>query len=350
MASASDITGKAMTVRGPVGPDELGMSLMHEHLFLDVRKNHLPPPDVTSTELAVWEAKLDLSNLHLARDGEPLQDNYLLTDEEMAVKEVSEFQKFGGGTVVDVTSIGLKRDPLALRRVSDSTGLNVIMGSSWYQKLFHPDDMDQRTVEDLTDEIIRDVNVGVGDTGIRSGIIGEVGINGDPLTANEIKLARASAGASRATGAAISIHFGGAGREKFEVASTIAEEGGDLERTILGHADTIAGDLPLLLELLELGLNIEFDTLGYVWSRGSSFRIPQGQAIPKLIEAGYVQRILLSHDVCHKTHLKSYGGRGYSFIPETFVPHLRSLGVSQEHIDQMLVQNPKRLLTFVAPQ
>ena len=85
-----------------------------------------------------------------------------------------EFRYHGGGSIVEVTSIGIRRDPLAMARVSQATGLNVVMGSGWYQKLYHPADMDQRTVEDMTDEIIRDVTVGVGGTAIRSGIIGEV--------------------------------------------------------------------------------------------------------------------------------------------------------------------------------
>jgi hypothetical protein len=82
-------------------------------------------------------------------------NNYILVDERAAVEEALEFRRFGGQTIVDVTSIGLKRDPLALRRVSEATGLNIIMGSGWYQKVFHPRDMDRRTVEDMADEIDR---------------------------------------------------------------------------------------------------------------------------------------------------------------------------------------------------
>ena len=125
-----------------------------------------------------------------------------------------EFKRAGGNTIVDVTSIGLGRDPMALQQVADATGLNIVMGAGWYQKFYHPDDMDQRTVEDLRDEIIGDIAVGVGGTGVRSGIIGEVGINGNPLTPNEMKSVRASAEASRATGAAITFHHGGWGKEK----------------------------------------------------------------------------------------------------------------------------------------
>ena len=219
-------------------------------------------------------------------------------------------------------------------------------------------------MEDLTDEIVRDVTVGVGDTGIRSGIIGEIGIEGAPITENEIKSIRASGRASRATGAPISFHRGGRGRERLTVIGTLGEEGTDMSRVIFGHSDSIAGDLDLMLELLSHGVYIQFDLLGRV---GAPLRyVPDGddiqmfptsagtatvaEAIPKLIEAGYADRLLLSQDVCNKMHLKKYGGTGYSFILEKFLPEMRSRGVSEEHINMMMVENPKRILTFAEPQ
>ena len=168
--SSSDI-GKVITVRGRVDPELIGITLMHEHLFLDLRKNHLPHPlavdvpgrseplitsdDFPATELEIWESKLDSKNLHLANTLAPISDNYLLTDETVAINEVNSFKKSGGGTIVDVTSIGLKRDPEALRRVSEATGLHLVMGTGYYQKVFHPEDMDERTVENLTSEIVQ---------------------------------------------------------------------------------------------------------------------------------------------------------------------------------------------------
>jgi phosphotriesterase-related protein len=73
-------------------------------------------------------------------------------------------------------------------------------------------------------------------------------------------------------------------------------------------------------------------------------------AIPRLIEEGYADRIVLSQDVCTKVQLKSYGGTGYAFILEKFLPHLRAQGVTEEHLQMMMVGNPKRLLTFVKPK
>ena len=362
-APVPNMAGKAMTVRGPIDPDQLGITLMHEHLFFDPRKLAQPTYNTPATEFALWDQKLTLDNLHLARDRKPIGDNSFFYDEQMAIFEVSDYRYAGGNTFVDVTSKGLRPDPLAMRRVSYATGVNVIMGTAWYQKMFHPEDMDQRTVEELTDEIIRDITIGVGQTGIRSGIIGEVGIEGRPITDNEIKSIRAAARASRATGAAITFHRGGLKREKLQVLSILGEEGADLTRTIMGHSDVIAGDLPFMKELLEQGVYIEFDFLGKLevaLSYGPRTPEPHpggwgstalvAEAVVNLIEAGYEDRVLLSHDVYPKLQYKSYGGTGYAYVLEKFLPHLRTVGVTEEQTNKFMVENPKRALTFVAPQ
>jgi phosphotriesterase-related protein len=352
-----------MTVNGAGDPDRLGLTIMHEHLFIDLWKDKIPPHNAPATEAVLWDQKLSLQNLHLARQSKPIKDNYILGDEAVAIAEAMEFKKNGGSTIVEVTSIGIGRDPMALRRVANATGMNVVMGTGWYQKAYHPDDIDQRTVEDMAAEIVRDVTVGVGDTGIRSGIIGEVGINGEPLTPNEIKSLQASARASRATGAAISLHRGGAGREKLEVVSILGKEGADMSRVIFGHSDSIAWDMPLMLELLNHGVYIQFDTLGmestslFLHPRSHSgdeimglARTPQAvEAIPKLIEMGYEDRILLSQDVCTKTQLKRYGGNGYSFILERVLPTLRRKGVTEDQVNSLMVDNPRRVLAFAEP-
>ena len=369
--AAPNLAGKALTVRGPVDPDQLGVTLTHEHIFIDLRKTHLPhrtwvvegdrlqadrpDEDFPATELAVWEAKLDLANLHLARAVAPIADNYVLSDEKLATRELLAFKHAGGGTVVDATSIGLKRDPLALRRVSEATGLHIIMGTGFYQRVYHPDDMDRRTVDDLTRTIVRDVTVGVHDgvtqTDIRAGVIGEVGINGNPLTTNELKSMRAAARASRLTGAPVMIHLGGEGPEKHTILDIAAEQGVELDHVILGHCDGIADDTPFMLELLRRGVYVAFDNLGREPAVAAPSRTAiAAEAIPRLLDAGYEDRILLSQDICWKTSLKAYAGFGYTFIQEQFLPRLRELGVSEAQIEKLMVANPRRAFTFVAPR
>ena len=346
-----NMTGKAMTVRGEVDPDRLGVTLMHEHLYIDLRRNHLPPQQSTATVLHPFEAKVSLSNLHLAREAYPILDNYLLTDEQAAIEEVSEYRKHGGHTIVDVTSFGLKRDPLGLKRASEATGLNIVMGTGWYQKAFHPQNMDECTVEGLADDIVRDITVGADVTGVRSGIIGEIGINGRPIIENETKSILAAAQASRTTGAAISFHSPPLYDEKHKMLDIAAEGGADLTRVVLGHSDHMAQDVTFMLELLERGVYIEFDVLGrVVTSLSPGYDAIVSSAIPRLIEAGYGNRILLSQDVCWKVHLKRYGGTGYSFVLEKFLPHLLDNSVTEARINEIMVENPKRVLTFGEPK
>ena len=349
----NNVAGKVMTVRGAADPDALGFALMHEHLYLDLRPNHPPNGGMSDSERADWDAPLDLPNLHLARRALPLQDNYVLSDEDDAIAEISRFRELGGGTIVDVTSRGLGRDPAALRRASVATGLHIVMGSGWYQKVFHPADMDGRSVETLTDEIVGDVTVGIGGVGgarIRSGIIGEIGVNGDPITDNEERSVRAAARASLITGAPISFHSPQLKPEKVAILDIVESEGADLSRVILGHSCGMADDVPFMLELLERGVYIQFDTLGVVNTTETGRDHIVAAAIPQLIAAGCADRILLSQDVCWKTHLTRYGGSGYTYIQETFLPYLQTLGVDADAQRQIMVENPKRVLAFAQGQ
>lgn len=365
--SGAEMAGHVQTVCGPIEPSALGFTLTHEHIFIDLRPTHLPYrrwvvrddhilpepalDDYPATEMAHWEAKLTLENVHLVRAVAPISDNYILENEATAVSELAAFRDAGGVSVIDVTSIGLKRDPLAVRRVSERTGLNVVLGTGYYQRVYHPANMDALTVDDLTATIVRDVTVGIHDgrrqTDIRAGVIGEIGINGSPLITNERKSMRAAARASRITGAPVLIHLGGVGAEKHEMLDIAEDEGIDLRTVILGHCDDVATDVPYMLELLARGVFVAFDNLGREPAIAErSLTAICADMIPTYIEAGYVDRLLLSHDICWKTMLKAYGGVGYTFIQDAFLPRLVRLGVSQEQIDAIMIGNPARAFQF----
>ena len=354
-----NIAGQVMTVKGAMDPSILGVTLMHEHIFSDYGRLSSLNYDPTGNSSRADE-KLTLENLHLAKEGKVSVG--FMTEEDVAIAEVLEYHTWGGNTIVDVTPIGLMRDTVTLRRISYVTGVNVIMGAAYFARVF-PENIERLSVEELTDSIIEDITVGIDDSGIRAGIIGEVGIEGDPISANEVKIIKAAARASKATGAAISFHRGGVDREKLEVLTMVAEEGGDLSRVVMGHADFIAGDLALLKELFKQGVYVEFDFLGNIgvplaWQPGQEKVRPFSPAdsamvartILELVEAGYEDRILLSHDVGGKLRLKRYGGTGYSFIHEKFLPHLRAGGVQDGQIHKFMVENPRQALTFVAPR
>jgi phosphotriesterase-related protein len=339
-----DISGKIMTVNGPVSPDTAGRTLMHEHLFIDLnlpyndserwRSAALDRP-TSATAIGIYNRPLTLEILERVEMGFVNRDNLLLSDEPTAIAEASDFKKLGGKTIVDVTSLGLERHPLALRRLANATGLHVVMGTSWFSKAWYPANMDSRSVESLTEEIVRDVTTGVGDTGIRPGIIGEVGAQGGPLTPNEEKVLRASGRASRLTGAAVMLHTQARQHEQTGILDLLEAEGVSFARQLLGR-----------------GVYIQFDTLGRtprINDPASVSDTEVARGIVDLIKAGYLERILMAQDVCTKIQLKSYGGSGYSYVLERFVPYLKRLGVTETQIDTILVENPKRVLTFRAP-
>ena len=131
-------TGKIMTVAGPIDPDDLGTTIMHEHLFIALAKQVAPDERSPASDVALWGEKLTLENLHLARSRRSIFDNWILSDEDLAIREAMEFRKMGGDSIVEMTSTGIHRDPEGLLRVSRATGLNIVMGSGWYQKAYHP--------------------------------------------------------------------------------------------------------------------------------------------------------------------------------------------------------------------
>jgi phosphotriesterase-related protein len=332
--SIPNLAGKIMTVAGPIDPSALGLTLSHEHIFIDFSA---PPPMVPPvTGVSVLKALQPAGG----RGGS-------LTDFDESLAEIKEFKKIGGGTIVDVSNFGLTRDPEALLRVSKASGLNVVMGAGWYQKALHPPDMAERTVEELTAIIVRDVTVGAQGTSIRSGIIGEVGVNGKPLEANELKSVRASARAASITGAPIMLHSFATNDEMMTVLDLIASEGVELSRVVMGH--TGGKDMEYMKRLFQRGVFVEWDYMGQapLPPAADAQRI---ESITAVINAGYADHVLLAHDICTKAQLKKNGGGGYTYISNVILPGLRAKGISDETIRKIMVDNPRRALTFVAPQ
>lgn len=357
-AAAESLAGKVMTVRGPIAPEALGMTLPHEHLFVDLR----PPADTpagwralgaarpaTPAELAFYAAPLTLERIGAASMGRPNQDNLRLDDAAVIAREATGFKWLGGGTIVELTSADVGRDPAALARLAALTGLNVVMGTGWHAPGYAGDAVDGRAVEELTAELVRDIVAGVPGTGIRAGIIGEIGIE-DAARTYERKVLAAAAEASRRTGAAISLGVLSGRRAQLAALAVLQDAGADLRRVAVGHANLIATDLPLMRRILQQGAYLQFDTLGrppHVLTEVSDHDV--ALAIVALIAEGHGGQILLSQDVHAKTDLQAYGGSGYAFIAARFIPYLRQLGVTAPQITRIVVENPGRLLTLARP-
>ena len=157
---------RVMTVSGPIPPDKLGFTLPHEH-----------------TGIALWHV-------------EGRSDYWELSpDEDLIADELRDFRRRGGGTIVDLTLDGVGRDPARLRRLAGVTGLNIVMGAGWYRGAHYPAEalIDRRSVDDLAGEIVAEFADGVGGSGIRPGIIGEIGTDKPWVSALEERVHRAAA-------------------------------------------------------------------------------------------------------------------------------------------------------------
>ncbi len=340
----SALRGKVQTVSGLIAPEQMGRTLAHEHLLLNI----CPPEHRHHPEEPITLESLGRIRRHWGRN----PYNARLEDEAEMITELREFKAAGGGTVVEVTSIGLNRSPEGLQRLAEATGVHVVMGASFYVHNYHPPRVASLSEAELTAEIVRDIHEGVGETGIKAGIIGEVGLYW-PVHDDEVKVLRASAMAQRETGAPLMIHPGRDPQAPAEAIAVVKEAGGDPSRAIIAHIDRTLFDRADMLALAETGCYLEFDLFGAESSYyplapidmpNDAVRIDHLQA---LIAAGHRDQLLVAHDVCHKTRLRKYGGDGYSHLLDNVVPMMARKGMSAADIEALLVGNPARIMTFV---
>ncbi len=349
--SKINLKGLSQTVLGSVSPDELGPTLTHEHLLIDFECMFNEPKEASLKGLAYQTIALD--NLGWIRQNYFSNlDNLTLLDETTASEEASLFMRAGGGTIVDATTIGIGRDPLALARIARKTGLNIIMGAGYYVDAVHPQSIEDLNETDIARQIIDEISIGVADTEIKAGIIGEIGCTW-PLTENEKKILRASAQAQQETGAAILIHPGRDEDAPREIVEILAEAGADITRTIIGHLDRTISNINLLKELAQSGCYMEWDLFGSENSFYplSNFDMPSDaqriDIIKEIIADGYAKKIVIAQDICTKHRLVKYGGHGYGHILENIVPRMKIKGISEDDINSIIVKNPADILTFV---
>jgi len=352
----SEMKSKAQTVLGPVDGSALGLTLPHEHLFLDIRCYLAEPADPEGKRLA--RQKITLDNLWFSRHYMfSNSDNMVFDDEELAIREAMYFKEVGGGTIVDLTPINTARNPVGLVHVARATGLNIIMGTSYYVALSYKAEngIDKKTEEGIAQEFVREIQVGVGDTGIKAGIIGEIGCSW-PMDEREKKVLRAAGIAQQKTGAAINIHPGAREEAPLEHIRLLKEVGADIRRVVISHMTrTFPPEAQKARAMLaETGCYLEFDWFGREGALPTSLisgydrvtdqtRIYQ---IMDLIKKGHLKQILVSHDVCFKIMLQSYGGCGYRYIPKIIVPEMLKKGMTEEQLKTILVDNPRRVNTL----
>ncbi|MFA4965252.1 MAG: phosphotriesterase, partial [Thermoleophilia bacterium] len=197
------------TVTGKVPVDAIGLTLPHEHLFLTMWANNGQEPMLQ------------------------------VRDEALLLSELEAFRTAGGTCLVDQTPRGCGRDPAGVKRLAESSGLFLVIGCGWYTEPFYPsaDELERRSVDSIATQLLAEIEEGVDGTGIKPGVIGEIGAAQGWISPLEERVHRAAARAQLGSGLPLATHtlFHEAGLAQLDL---FAEEGVDLSRVCIGHCDS----------------------------------------------------------------------------------------------------------------
>lgn len=339
------------TVCGNISRNEIGVTSTHEHVLLDLTAFYTERPVAGINNPSTQ--KVEMWNLGvLSRDCYALKDNLLLDDEGLQANELLKFRDAGGKTVVDASLPGIGRDAKALKRISEKTGLQIVMGTGFYVGETHPKELENMTERQIADIMVKELTDGVGDTGICAGYIGEIGIS-EIFDDKERKVLRAAALAQKDTDVAINIHINPWTTNGLEAADILLKEGVRPNRICISHID-VENREDYVFALLEKGVYVEFDNFGKEYYikrevRNSGYGLfvhdtERVTFLKKIIDKGYLNRVLLSCDLCLKNLLHAYGGWGYDHLLVNVVPMMLDEGITQEQINKMLINNPANWL------
>ncbi len=333
------------TVLGPVDAADLGVTLLHEHLLIDLWP-WLDAPDLAdAAAMALAGARVGPDTIAAVRANPfAVRDNLVLDDPSLAAAELAPFAAAGGRAVVDLTLPEIGRDPRALAGLARATGLNVVMGCGRYIAAARPAELAGATAERLRDEVLRDLLEG--ENGVRAGVIGEIGTS-DPLHPDEARMLWGAGEAQAATGRGLAIHLDPWGRNGHQVLDHALGAGADPGRIMLAHLDPALADLACVRGLAARGVTVAIDIWGdedAYGGRGMPTDDVRIRAVLDAFDQGWANRLALSQDVCLKTQLRAHGGPGYAHLLAVIVPRLRRAGLSATDLDLLFIDTPRRLL------
>ena len=341
------------TVLGPIDADQIGGTMSHVHLTIDIMCWHQPPDSGVLRGLS--ERKITMQNLgQVRRNAMLFKDNLVQDDLDLAVQEAAEYQFAGGQTLIDVDLPGMGRDPAALQKIARATGLNIVASTGWYVQFSHPPEIAAKSIEELTDIMVKEITVGIGNTGIKAGNIGEIAMSGAPHEAcqpGEEKVLRASARAQKATGVSLTVHPNFPADHWDTYIDILEKEGADLGKCYMSHLGLFP-NAAVPKHILNRGVGfVSYDHFGheelFESSGGPGFGFStdkeEVRVVRELLDAGFAERVLLCAEVAMKTCYKAYGGWGYSHVYDNIIPWLKSLGASDADVQTMMVANARRL-------
>ena len=306
----------AMSVLGEIELDALGTVQMHEHILVD--------------------ADFDGNDYNLVTD-----------DVEVAVEEVKYFRAAGGDTIVEQSCMGLGRDAAGLKHVAEQTGVNIIACTGFYRECSHPDYVASETAEQLAERMIQEFKVGIGDTGIRPGILAEIATEHDvgKMSPMEEKVFTAIAYAQTESHVPVSTHCW-AGELAFEQIDVLTRNGVPPNKILIGHLAVDEQVKDRIFKIADTGVYLGIDCIGYEYERVVAMKDAGKVKFAKeLIDRGFLGQIMMSQDLLRKLYLKHYHGHGYDYLLTQFSPMLAAAGVERQDIETILRRNPRNIFS-----
>lgn len=318
------MANQVMTVTGPVDAADLGRVLVHEHIIISLPGEELDPayaPDRAEIEAT-------------------------------AVDKLQELRDHGVGAIVDPCPIELGRDPELYAKVAQRSGVNIVFATGFYMEAMGiPHYWRARDVDEITDLYLHELSEGIGSTGFRPGVIKAA--TSMEVTDVERKVLTAAARAQKAADVAIITHTEHS--RHGDVQQAIFEENGaDLSRVMIGHQDEQANAEPIK-QLAERGTFVGIDRVGLDSLASDDHRADMAA---DLLRSGFRKHLCLSQDcVCtlkapkfpfsSKGSVQDFLGNAkpLSHVLTKFADKLRDRGVTDEDIDVIFRDNPRRLLT-----
>ncbi|WP_370451492.1 phosphotriesterase-related protein [Buttiauxella sp. B2] len=254
---------------------------------------------------------------------------------DLICEEMKTLYSLGVRNIIEMTNRYMGRNPQFMLDIMRDSGMNVVACTGYYQHDFFPAHVATASVEKLAQEMVDEIEQGIDGTGLKAGIIAEIGSSVDVITPDEAKVFTAAAIAHRETGRPISTHtsFSTMGLEQLAL---LKSYGVDLSRVVVGHCD-LKDNLENILRMIEQGAYVQFDTIGKNNYYPDEKRIAM---LREIASRGLLDHVMLSMDITRRSHLKANGGLGFDYLMTTFVPMLQEAGFTQADVDLMLRENP----------
>ena len=342
-----------MTMLGEVDKSQLGVVLPHEHTCFGVSEM-LTMYDDWQMEQTFWgDVTLETLGL-LTRNPYAVRANNIMDCPDVLIDEIFQFKKAGGGTWVDLSGRRrlFSRNIRFTYEVALKTGLHVVAGTGYGLDQNMGKLVETGTLQDLVDEMMTDITVGIDGTPFKAGVIGEVG-TGKQITPKEHKALEAASIVQNQTGLGLQIHAYLYNREGLNALASAKKYGANTEKICINHVD-VQLDMEYIYQLLDQGVYIEFDNFGKEfycdkrlrnWLEGRfAYDFERVKALKEIIDKGYIKQVLLSSDLCLKSMMHKWGGWGYDHILTNIVPMMEDVGITKEQADIMMIDNPAEFL------